>query len=107
MPTITSVSQNDWTNISNISLNIRQLLYHHTLFAQIGQRLCDLRRLAPREHRERAERLPLDLVDLAVQDVEVEFVAANRFRQDRLIDTRTGEREAQQVAAAGLQAFGH
>ncbi|KVQ79727.1 hypothetical protein WK07_14435, partial [Burkholderia multivorans] len=67
------------------------------MLAQERERLSDLARLAAGQHRERTERLSLDLVDLAVQDIEIEFVAADRLRQDRLVDAGPGEREAQQM----------
>ena len=60
------------------------------LLAHERDGLRDLRRLPACEHRERAECLPLDLVDLSMQDVEIELVAANRLRQDRLIDAIGG-----------------
>ncbi|KYZ83547.1 hypothetical protein PTBPS01_30045 [Burkholderia pseudomallei] len=41
-----------------------------------------------------------------MQDVEVQLVAPDRLRQDRLIDARAREREAQQMARARLQALG-
>src|ERR1700686_4528816 len=86
MPTMTSVSQNDWTNISNISLNMGHLLYHHTLFTQVRNRLGHVRRLTAREHRQRAERLALAFVDLPVQDVEIEFEEADCFGGNGWID---------------------
>src|ERR1700712_5273344 len=107
MPTITSVSQNDWTNISNISLNMGHLLHHHTLFTQISNGLGHVRRFSCREHRQRAECLTLDLVDLAVEDVEIEFEAADCFRENWLVDAGAGEREPQQMTAAGFQTLGH
>ena len=59
---------------------MRNLLDHDTLLAQEGHRSFQLLRLAIGEYGKRAERTALNLVHLAMQNIEIERIATNRFR---------------------------
>src|SRR5450830_1983280 len=100
MPTIISVSPNELTKRSIISDDMVQFLHHDALRTQVIHCIGNVVRRAVGEDRQRAEGLPLDFIDLAVQDVEVQVVAAHRFRLMRLIHARAGEGKAEQVVGA-------
>src|SRR5437868_8803308 len=104
IPTITNVSLNDVRNRSNISDHMLDLLHHYALLLQEIHRRPHIGEFAGRHDRQRAEGLALDLVDVPVQDVEIEFVAPDGLGQYRLVHARAGERKPVQVVAPIAQA---
>src|SRR5450830_555550 len=100
MPTIISVSPKELIKRSISSDDMVELLDDDALGAQVIHRVVNVVGSAVGKNRQRAEGLALDLIDLAVQDIEIEVVAAHRFRQMRLIDTGTSEGKAEQMIGA-------
>ena len=104
MPTITQgFADSELTNRSSIA---DEMIEHGQLLdndAGLRTQLHGFRHSSPArrgQHRQRTEGLALDLVDLAMQDVEVQAEAADHVRQQRLVDAGAGEGEAEQVVAA-------
>src|SRR5450830_1443013 len=100
MPTIISVSPKELIKRSISSDDMVQFLHHDALRTQIIHCIGNVLRGAVGKDRQRAESLTLDFIDLTVQDVEVQVVAAYRFRQMGLIHTRSGEGKAEQMVGA-------
>src|SRR5450830_703056 len=106
MATMTSVSHSDEANSSsNWGVKVSNMgdllfLHHHTGAAQVCHGLFQLGAGAAHMHGQRAKGLTLDVVDLAVQDVQVQAEAAYDIAEQRLPRAVTGESQAQQLAAA-------
>src|SRR5690606_9166008 len=78
-PTISKVSRNDLMNRSIICCDMIQLLYRYAARTHEGVRIFYFVLIAGGQDRQRAEGLPLDLVYLAMQDIEVHAKLAHDF----------------------------
>ncbi|MCY1228880.1 hypothetical protein D9M72_412240 [compost metagenome] len=84
-----------------------ELLHHDALRLQVFHRRLHVGQFARGHDRQRAEGLALDLVDMAVQDIEVQPVAADCLGQHRLVHALAGEGQAVDVVAPVAQPAFH
>src|SRR5690606_34843538 len=105
MTTMTTVSHSDVAKSSSMAgvklASMGHLLDEHAGVAQLRGRGLELVAGPAGKHRQRGERLALDLVDLAVHDAEIDAVAADDVGEQRPVCIDAGESEPQETALLG------